>query len=182
MGVMHAISELWPFAMTLGVMGAVVLAFTQCAMSHGAVVLAARLYSPSKFAQSEKREEWLGLLDAMKPMERPVHAGSLLWTGALHFLRRQFALPPLERIRYGVAVLKYCKVSAALDAKKPGRGYMRREFLNAYRKHTHDREFIDFFTRALSNTTPGSLGHRVAEIRQKRLRAADDARKLAAIV
>jgi hypothetical protein len=46
------------------------------------------LYVANPEVRMRKREEWLRVLEDMKPAERPSHAGTLLWLGARRIRRR----------------------------------------------------------------------------------------------
>lgn len=69
----------------LGVLGTVYTALLQCAVSEFCVRLAARIY-PDQERQVERREEWVRMVQDMRPAERPAQAASLLWLSTSHQL------------------------------------------------------------------------------------------------
>lgn len=69
----------WPLGLLLALFGVVTLALAQCAIAEVVVRSAAWLYTPDAGERARKQEEWLRILDDMRPAERPGHAGSLLW-------------------------------------------------------------------------------------------------------
>ena len=76
--------QLAPLAIIIGVLGIVVLAFTQCAVAELIVRVSAFLYEGNPAKRVVQREEWLRYVRDMQPRERPVHAGSILWMGVRH--------------------------------------------------------------------------------------------------
>lgn len=75
----HAMSRWWPVVLVVGAVGLVAMAFTQCAVAELVVRLAARLHTKNGAQRRSTTEEWLRLVQDMRPSERPGHAGSLLW-------------------------------------------------------------------------------------------------------
>jgi hypothetical protein len=71
----------WPFALLLGLFAAIGFALAECAVAEMVARFAAWCYTPDREERARKREEWLRVLDDMRPRERPGHAGSLLWVG-----------------------------------------------------------------------------------------------------
>lgn len=74
----------------------VVSSFCSCAMAEIVSWVSARLYvggnDPETLA--DKREEWSRHLQDMGPLERPIHAGSLAWSGTLQAAKRLSAPSP----------------------------------------------------------------------------------------
>ena len=140
-------ASIWPFVVSAAVVGGVVLAFTRCAVAHVAVVVAAHLYSNYSFVQCSKREEWLQTLQEMTAGERPAHAGTLLWAGAVQFVRRWLRHGPVKRFLYARAVVEFYRViRGGRSAKPPSRWWLGGQFINAFRKHTHTRALIEACT------------------------------------
>jgi hypothetical protein len=65
----------------LGVVATVMVALCQCAMAEAVVRAAASLMPGTADQRAERLENWLCVIDEMKPHERPAHAASLLWRG-----------------------------------------------------------------------------------------------------
>lgn len=78
---MTAIGRWWPVALLLAVFGATILALARCAVAEIVTRLSVRLYTTDADERRLKREEWLRILEDMASVERPGHAGSLLWAG-----------------------------------------------------------------------------------------------------
>ena len=74
---------LYPLLIVIAVLGTAILAFTQCAIAELVLKLAVWLWSPDGRIRADRLDEWTDVLRAMKPKERPAHAGSLLWEGIL---------------------------------------------------------------------------------------------------
>jgi hypothetical protein len=76
------ISSVW------GIVGLVAAAFAsvfaalaRCAIAEVVVRAAARLHTDDEEVRAELVEEWLRVLQDMRPSERPGHAATLLWSG-----------------------------------------------------------------------------------------------------
>jgi hypothetical protein len=61
--------------------GGVCTALLRCAVAEAAIRFASRLRYCSPIERAEATEEWLRVVEDMRPAERPSYAGGLLWTG-----------------------------------------------------------------------------------------------------
>lgn len=69
--------------------GLFLVAFTNCAIAELAARVAVRLTPfPSKEARADRLEEWLGVIQNLRPRERPAEAASMLWSGCSTRLRQ----------------------------------------------------------------------------------------------
>jgi DNA-binding transcriptional MerR regulator len=79
----------WLLLAPLGAIALVVGGFMNSAVAEAVIAVAARLYSADPQVRAEKQEEWLRLVRDMNPIERPAHAGSLLWRGVQRRMQRR---------------------------------------------------------------------------------------------
>src|SRR3954467_2531516 len=74
-----SLHHLWRLVVLAALFGGVATSFARCAVAELVVRASVWVYESDPLRRADRRETWLRVIADMRPHERPVHAGSLLW-------------------------------------------------------------------------------------------------------